>query len=61
MFTQMSANKIIKLFNDITVAFIVKEYTQLGYMNVVGPENPNVLTPEKNKKSLKDVNLIKEK
>ena len=48
VFTQMSANIGILLFKDCRVAVIVKEYTQLGYMNVVGPENPNVLPPKKN-------------
>ena len=52
MFTQMSAKKAIKLFKERSFAFIFKGYTQLEYMNVVVPENPNVLTPEQKKNNL---------
>ena len=30
-------------------------------MNIVVPENPDVLTPEQNRKSLRSMNLVKEK
>ena len=46
MFTKIPENKGIKLFKERAVASIFKEYKQLDYMNVVGPENPNFLTPE---------------
>ena len=45
MFTKIPAKKGIKLFKERTVASIVKEYIKLYNMNVVGPENPDVLTP----------------
>ena len=59
MFTQISAKKGIKLFNERAVAAIVKEYTNIDNINVVGPENPDVITPGQNRKSLRDVKLIK--
>ena len=52
MFTQMSAKKGIKLFNECTVVDNVKVYTPLEDMNVVGPDNPDVITPEQNKNNL---------
>ena len=45
MFTQMSAKKGIKLFKGCTVEAILKEYTQLDNINVVGPGKPDVITP----------------
>ena len=61
MFTQMSVNKGIQLFKERAVAAIVKECTQLEYMNVVSPENPDVITPKQKQKPLRAVNLIKDK
>ena len=52
VFTQMSANIGILLFKDCRVAVIVKEYTQLEYVNVVVTENPDVLTTEQNRKQI---------
>ena len=57
----MWAKKGIKLSKECTVSAIGKEYKQLDDINVVGPENPNVLIPEKEQKLLGAVNLIKEK
>ena len=59
--TQISAKKVIKLFKDHAVEFIVKGYTQLDNKNIVDPENSDVLTPEQNQISLRAVNLVKEK
>ena len=39
----------------------MKEYTKLGYMNIVRPGNPNMLIPEQKQKLPKVVSLIKEK
>ena len=61
MFTQMSAKKGITLFKDHAFAATVKEYKQLDGMDVMGPENPNVITPQKKQKELRAVNHIKEK
>ena len=44
MFTLMPAKKGIKLFMEHTVAYIVKSYTQLDNINVLGTVNPYVLT-----------------
>ena len=52
VFTKMSAKKGIKLFNECTVVDNVKGYTPLEDMNVVGPDNPDVITPEQNKNNL---------
>ena len=57
----MSVKKLIILFNDHSVVDIVEEYTQLDYINAVGPENPDVLTHEQDKKALRAVSLNKEK
>ena len=61
MFAQVSAKKLIKLFKERAVASIVKKYTHLDNLNVVVPENLDVLTPEQKRKSLRAVNLVKEK
>ena len=46
MFTLMSkGGGGIKLFKKRAVAAIVKEYTKLDDMNVLVPENPDVITP----------------
>ena len=50
MFTQMSAKKGITLFKDHAFAATVKEYKQLDGMDVMGPENPNVITPKQKQK-----------
>ena len=60
MFTQMSAKKGVKSFKGHIVASTIKEYTQLYDMNVMGPENPDVITPKQKRKPLIDVNLIKD-
>ena len=51
-FKQISANKVTKLFKESAVSSIVKEYTQLEYVNVVVTENPDVLTTEQNRKQI---------
>ena len=61
MFTKMSARKVIKSFKERAVAAVVNKYTQLENTDVVGTENPNVLTPEQKRNSLRGVNLIKDK
>ena len=61
MFTQISAKKGIKLFKERVVSDTVKEYKQLDDINVVGPGKTDVLTPGQKWKSLRAVNLIKEK
>ena len=61
MFTQMSAKKGIESLNNWTVAAIVKKYKNLDDRNAVVPEIPDVLTAEQMWKSLRTVNLIKEK
>ena len=46
MFTKISEKNGIKLFKVSAVMSIVKEYTQLYHTNVVGPENPDLITPK---------------
>ena len=46
MFALMSAMKIIKLYKERAVSAIVKEQTQIYYMNDVFPQNTDVLTSE---------------
>ena len=61
MFTQISAKKWTKLLKERSVLYIVKDYTQLDYMIFLVPENPDVLTPKQNLKSLRSINLFKDK
>ena len=66
MFTQMSANRGIKIFGKRAVAAIFKELKQLndGVLPgnpVIVPINIESLTDEDKRKSLKAVNLIKVK
>ena len=61
MFTQMSAKKGIESLNNWTVAAIVKKYKNIDDRNAVVPKIPDVLTAEQMWKSLRTVNLIKEK
>ena len=52
MFTKISTKKGTILFKERSVADIVKEYTQRYDLNVLGPENPNFLTPNKSENHL---------
>ena len=61
MCTQIPEKKGIKLFKERTVVSIVKEYTQLDGMHVVGPENPDVISLKQNKESVRALKLIKGK
>ena len=60
MFKPMSERKGIKLIKEREVTSIVKWYTKLDNMNIVGPKNPDVLTTKQNQKSLIAMNLINE-
>ena len=65
MFTQMNAKKGIKLFGEREIASMFKGYKRLadGHMLgklVVEPFNPDVLNPLNKKKTLEDINLMKE-
>ena len=53
--------KVNKLVKERAVADIVKGYIELYDINFVGHKNPYILTTERNRKSIRAVNLIKEK
>ncbi len=66
MFTQMNANKGIKMFGERAIAAMIKEFKQLdaGPMDrkpVVCPMDPKSLSLEQKLKALDAVNLIQEK
>ena len=52
MFTKMSAKKGIELFKESALTAIVKEYTQLGDINVVGRKIKMRLHPNKGESHL---------
>ena len=60
-FNQMTANKGIKLFGEKAIAAMFKEYKQLNDLSVLGRLDPTTLSSEQKKKSLRAINLIKEK
>ena len=66
MFTQMNAKKRNNIFGERAIAAMFKEYKQLDDVPMRGkpvaaPFNPDGLTPFDRKKTLENVNLIKEK
>ena len=58
-FTQMTANKGMKLLGEIAVASMFKEYKQLDDLEVLGILNPDMLTHEQKRDALRAINLIK--
>ena len=58
-FTQIGANKGIKLLGEKAVAAIFKEYKQLDDLKVLGVLDPESLTVEQKRKALRAINLIK--
>ena len=60
-FTQMTANKGIKLLGEIRVAAMFKEYKQLDDLDVLGILDPDLLTSEQKRNALRAINLIKVK
>ena len=58
-FTQMTANKGIKLLGEVAVASMFKEYKQLDDLEVLGRLNPYLLTPIQKRNTLRPINLIK--
>ena len=61
MFTQMSAKKGLEMFEERAWAALIKEYTQLRDMEVIGRLDPMTLTKQQKRDALRVVNLIKEK
>ena len=64
IFTQMSANKGFKKYEQLAIAAIIKEFTQLNNGTVPGkpvvrPVNVLTLTPLEKHEALSTVNLIK--
>lgn len=66
IFNQMTAKRGMKLFGERAVAAMFKEYKQLNEgavpgKPVLGPIDPDTLTPADRQQALEAVNLIKEK
>ena len=57
----MTAKKGIEVFGERAVAAMIKEYQQLHDLQVFGGVDPSEITREEKHKSLRAINLIKEK
>ena len=61
LLTQMSAKKGIQKYSDVAIQAIVKEFRQLGDLNVFNPKLASTLTKEQMAKALRSITVIKEK
>lgn len=58
-FTQMTATKGIKLFGDMVILAIYKEYKQFMDLNVLGALDLDQLTNHQKRAALRAINIIK--